>query len=790
VSRPAAADRGWLQLIMPRDNVSAPFTAEQLFGAIHASIRPDEPVQLLLTGHGTPGRNGAATQVAVTWWLRARKPSLEPLAGQLQAVYPDLQTAPGAPPLRAVGPRRYVAAQRWTLAADRAYPMKRVHAFVHSDPMAMTLGALGQVRAGESGALSVVLWPAPASFARHAAGYAHALATGADTGPPWLRAVASGADLLAGAVTGLVAAADPAHHPQTGAGAASGGPAGARRLPPDTALRVAAITEKAAQPAFLVTLRTGWEAASSARAVAGHLGLAGALGQFAVEGQNALLPAREDTLTVWRGILAGTGRSRERLVLGADELAGLLHPPAAGTVVPHLARSGARRRAPAGPPGPDQLHLADSLYRNQQQPVGVSVPELLSHAYVIGPSGTGKTTLLTRLVLALAETSTAALVLDPHGDLVRHVLASLPAAQLPRVDLVDLDDPQNLPSLNPLWLPTGTPVQLAQSRSVRAGAVQAIFTDLWQLDRANAPNLLHFLQAALAALIAAGDGCLAQLPRFLTDPVFRSEVVRRGGDPRVAARWTEFAALSYDDRSRTIRAILNKAADFDRNPVLGTVFGDTGPGFRLDEAMDRGRIVLVSLPRGLVAEGTVALVGSVLVTLAYQAALARERLPEQARPPVIAVIDEFQEFALSTFASVLTATRKYGLGLVVANQNLSRIEALSRDLLSTLLANVGTLVSFRTAPGDARVLAPYVAPFDAEDLTALAPFESYWRTPGPCGPQVIAAATRAPGPALRSDAEIEELARRLRVPGRPLIVDRPSLAPVPAGGDWPMKEAP
>jgi hypothetical protein len=246
--------------------------------------------------------------------------------------------------------------------------------------------------------------------------------------------------------------------------------------------------------------------------------------------------------------------------------------------------------------------------------------------------------------------------------------------------------------------------------------------------------------------------------------------VRAANDPRISARWAEFAGLSADDRSRTVRAILNKAADFDRNPILATVFGDSGPGLRLEPVMDGGRVLLVSLPRGLVPEGTVELVGSLLVSLLYQAALAREARPADQRPPVVAVIDEFQEFALTTFAKVVTATRKYGLGLVVANQNLSRVRSVSPDVLATLLANAGTVVTFRTAPGDADVLASMMTPFTADDLAALAPYECYWRIPSAIGPQVVSARTRALPPPLRTDGEAAALAARLRIPGHRLAV--------------------
>jgi molybdopterin-guanine dinucleotide biosynthesis protein len=402
------------------------------------------------------------------------------------------------------------------------------------------------------------------------------------------------------------------------------------------------------------------------------------------------------------------------------------------------------------------------------------VRDLMTHAYVVGPSGTGKTTMLVRLVLELAAQRTAAVVLDPHGDLTRHVLAGLPDDVADRVRLFDITDPASLPTINPLWLPPQPDESAAAvARAVRSAAVTAVFADLWRLDKASAPNLMHFLEAALAALVATGDGCLADLPRFLTDGTFRTEVVNRANDARIDARWREFAALAPDDRSRTVRAILNKAADFDRNPILATIFGDPGPGLRLDDVMDHGGLLLVNLPRGLVPEGTVELVGSLLVTQLYQAALAREARPPDERPPVVAVIDEFQEFALSTFAKVVTATRKYGLGLVVANQNLSRLHAVGPDVLSTLLANVGTLVAFRTGSADAEYLAPLFDPFDAADLRVQAAHECYWRLTLDGTPQpVVSARSLPPATPARVGVELDRFAEAVRLAGRPLVLSQ------------------
>jgi hypothetical protein len=775
-------ERGWWRLITPRDNTSAPFTAAQLYAAIHAGTGSSQRTQLLLAG----------THHHVGVWIGAEVVRLDPLAALLRATYPDVELSDEPPPLEGAGalepgpaapgthPSAVVGA-RWSLAADPAYPIKTVRAFVDSDPVATLLGVLAVARPGETGLVSVVLTPGPGGFPRRGLALAGALTNGDPTGPWWERAVLGAANGLATTIAdGVSGVLRGGVDPRVAASTGKAGPVARLAREVDVGDRVAAIQSKVSQPVFRATITTAYAAGTVERAAQAHTGLASALGQFTVVGRNALVPRTLAGRAAWSGPRTGAPRPRERTVLGIDELAGLVHLPGPDTVVAHLPRAGARHRAPTAGLAPDGLVLARSLHDQRPQsagadatPVGVSLTDLMSHAYVIGPSGTGKTTLLTHLCLTLAQTGCGQIVLDPHGDLAHQLLARLPEDQLSRVVLFDLEDPQNLPTLNPLWVDpatTGGPTGLAVAQAVRAAAVRAVFIDLWGLGRATTPNLLHFLDAALSALIAVGTGTLADLPRLLTDAPWRSEIVRAGGDPRVAARWAEFASLGREDQSRTVRAILNKAADFDRNPILAAVFGDRGPGLRIDALMDAGSILIVSLPRGRVPEGTVELIGSVLVSLAYQAALARENRPPGDRPPVVAVIDEFQEFALSTFAKALTATRKYGLGLVVANQNLSRIQAISPDLLATLLANVATLVAFRTAPGDARTLAPFLPPYEPADLTSLAPGHTYWRTPGPAGPHTTAAATPPPGPALREHAQVTELRRALRPPGRAMAL--------------------
>jgi len=742
----AREPRGWLHVVVPRDNRSAPFTAEQLYAALHAATFRGQWTEVALVG--------APRHVGI--YLRAERSRLAPLRALVRSTYPDVEVVEAAPPVPSK-PAAVVGA-RWRLREHAAYPIKTVREFENSEPMAMTLGALAEaVDDGECGIVHLALAPAPASFHRDAKALALTLARGDVPRPLWARALNAPLDLIEGAVTSLLS---PSVEPST--------PATVVHADLDAQLKW--VNGKAAQAAFRITLRTAWAASDIIRAREGHAALAAALGQFAVPGQNALTPRAAFGSEGWEALLTGHVLRRERCVLGAAELAGLCHLPGPDLVVPHLARTGARRRELRLAAAPDALVLAETTHRDHAEPIGVRVRDLMTHAYVVGPSGTGKTSMLARLVLELTAQRTAAVVLDPHGDLVRQVLATIPDTAADRVRLLDITDPTNLPMINPLWLPPQPDEnEQAVARAVRSAAVTAVSADLWRLDRALAPNLMHFLEAALAALVAVGDGCLADLPRFLTDGPFRADVVRRANDPRIAARWREFAALGPDDRSRTVRAILNKAADFDRNPVLATIFGDPGPGLRLDHVMDNGELLLVNLPRGLVPEGTVELVGSLLVTQLYQAALAREARPPSERPPVVAVIDEFQEFALSTFAKIVTATRKYGLGLVVANQNLSRLHAVGPDVLSTLLANVGTLVAFRTGTADAEYLAPMFDPFDAADLRGQAAYECYWRLTTNNTPQpVTSARSLAPPNAIRDGDALHRFAERARLPGQPL----------------------
>jgi hypothetical protein len=558
--------RSWLQVVVPRDNHSAPFTAEQLYAALHAATGRRQWTEVALVG--------APRHVGI--YLRAEASRIAPLRALVRATYPDAEVVAADPPLPHA-PAAVVGA-RWRLREHAAYPIKTVREFENSEPMAMTLGALAEATAGdEYGLVHLALAPAPARFHRDAKALALALARGEVPQPLWLRALNVPLDLVETAVTSLLT---------TSTEPANAAPMTVVHADLDAQLKW--VNGKAAQAAFTVTLRTAWAAPTATRAAEGHAALVAALGQFAVPGQNALEPARRLTLTDWPELLTGDVARRERIVLGTAELAGLCHLPGPDLVVPHLARTGARRREQRLAATPDTLVLAETTHRDRREPVGVRVHDLMTHAYVVGPvrhrQDHDARPARPRARRAEHGGRRARPARRPHpprpcratrrrrgpGAAVRHHRPGRAADDQPAVAAA-CRRTRVLPRL---------PALCAAPRSPRCSPTCG------DCDRAMAPNLMHFLEAALAALVATGDGCLAQLPRFLTD----GGVPRRRRPAALTTRASravaEFAALGPDDRSRTVRAILNKAADFDRNPILATDLRRPRTRPTLDEVMD------------------------------------------------------------------------------------------------------------------------------------------------------------------------------------------------------------
>jgi hypothetical protein len=678
----------WVTLLPP----SPPPPAELSVRALAALAGGHGPITL--AAFGEPRRLS---------FRLAAGPGVPPavMAESVRAAFPGAELGEAGPP--APDGRHVAAATWWPAEAGRI-----------GDFAAAVTAALSGLPDGQCAMAAAILRPAPRAAGRRLEREARrALARQGDR------------DLL-GALNNL------ASDTLASALAPTAGPAN-RDARPDHD-RADQLRDRAAAGLVEVTLRTAWFADTEVDAEAGHEALAVLLEAAGLHRARRGHPVR----TAGR-LLDGypERRARRHGLLTPAELSRLLRlpdpPPAT------MLRLGSVRRPPAGPLPADGIPLGRATGAHPE-PVGLTVAELTAHTYVLGPSGTGKTALLARLVLGLTERRTGAVVLDPHGDLVRQVHAGLPAGRADRVDTLSFADPDRAVPINPLFEPTADP----QAQANRAAATVAAFADIWQLTEATSPNLHRFLRLCLDTLIAAGRPRLADLSRVMDDPVFRHQLLREAGDPRLSADWQRFEKWSSYERTKTIRAVVNKADAFERDPVLRRVFGDAGPGLRLEDYLDGGRTLLVNLARGQLAEGTGPLLGSLVTTMLHQSAMARERVPPAQRRPAVAVLDEFHELGVASFAKLVTAVRKYRVGLVAANQNLASLHAVDRHLVETLLANAANVCAFRLSAEDARVLAGSFPGLSAADLTGQGRFEFYLRRQGVDGPEVVSARSLPP----------------------------------------------
>ncbi|GFO82752.1 MAG: hypothetical protein A49_23790 [Methyloceanibacter sp.] len=369
---------------------------------------------------------------------------------------------------------------------------------------------------------------------------------------------------------------------------------------------------------------------------------------------------------------------------------------------------------------PDQrvALFARTNFRDERRVFGIRQVDRRSHLYIIGKTGTGKTTLLESLIRQDIGADQGVAVLDPHGDLLNRLVDGMSARR--RADLVYLNapDPDLAIGYNPLAdVPPG---QRALTASFLLDAFKKIWWEFW------GPRSEHLLRYALLALLDQPAATLADILRLFDDRPYRRAAMERVYDARVRDFWLrEFEGYSARFRTEAVAPLQNKVGAFLAHPRLRAILTEPQSSLRLREIMDEGKVLLINLAKGRLGEDAASLLGSLLLSGLQMAALSRADAPEAARRDFFIFVDEFPTFATLGLANMLTELRKYHVGLTLAHQHLSQLEPEVRD---AVLGNVGSIVSFRVGPEDARVLEREFAPeFRAEHLVSLPNWGIYLR---------------------------------------------------------------
>jgi hypothetical protein len=409
-------------------------------------------------------------------------------------------------------------------------------------------------------------------------------------------------------------------------------------------------------------------------------------------------------------------------ILNIEELASLYHLPNISVETPNIAWSRSRKLEP-----PMNLPreyeegvtvLGQTDYRDLKVLFGIKKRDRMRHLYLLGKTGTGKSTLFKNMFISDVLAGEGACFVDPHGDTVEELLSYIPPNRIQDVVYFNPTDTEHPVGFNLLELKDKSQRDLIADGVVEVFKKQ--FGDSW------GPRLQYILTNTVATVMEAQGTTLLAVPRMLTDRNYRKFILKQVSDPILYKFWEEeFAQMSENNRllSEAVSPIQNKVGRFISSAVTRNIVGQVKSTIDLREIMDNKKILLVNLAQGRLGEETASLLGGMIITRLQATAMERVNIPEDERTDFYLYVDEFQNFATESFAKILSEARKYKLNLTMTNQYIDQLPITVRQ---AIFGNVGTLASFVVSQADASILEKEFAPVvSSDDLVSLDAYAMY-----------------------------------------------------------------
>jgi len=454
--------------------------------------------------------------------------------------------------------------------------------------------------------------------------------------------------------------------------------------------------------------------------------IAGSFTQFALPQCNAFIVSVPRT-----GTEIPHGFASMPYLLSTEEIATLWHMPTPLVQTPNIDWVLSKKlEPPINLPMPgitdaeaNLTSLGEAVFRGDRRKFGIRPDDRRRHAYIIGKTGMGKTTLLENMIFSDIHSGKGIGVIDPHGDLIDSIMRFIPKERSNDVVLFDPSDMGFPLSFNVLDCPN------PDQRNLVASGLMSVFTKLW--PEAFSGRMEHILRNTLLALLEAEGSSMLGIMRIFADDVYRAKTVDKVTDPMVKSFWNdEYANWSDKYRTEAIAAIQNKVGQLLSTPLIRNIVGQVKSRLDIRHSMDTGKIILVNLSKGKLGEDTSAFLGSMLVTKFQIDAMSRADIPEKERRDFYLYVDEFQNFATESFATILSEARKYRLNLTMANQYVAQllIGERSTKLRDAVFGNVGSLVSFQVGSEDAELLSlQFEEAVTPKDILSLPKYHAYMR---------------------------------------------------------------
>ena len=413
------------------------------------------------------------------------------------------------------------------------------------------------------------------------------------------------------------------------------------------------------------------------------------------------------------------------MLLNTDELASIFHLPTSATDIPRIKAIKSKEAAPPQELGSEGVFIGESIFRGEKRNVLVSDEDRRRHIYVIGQTGTGKSNLLTTMAISDITRGKGVAVIDPHGDLIDVILGLIPPD---RFNDVIVFDPGDLPrplGMNMLEYDPTKPEQ----KTFIVNEMINIFDRLYDLKTTGGPMFEQYMRNALILLMEDTiDGAtLMEVPRVFSDVEFRKRKLSRAKNPTVIDFWEKEAAKAGGDAAlaNVTPYITSKFNNFIANDYVRPIIGQLKSSFTFRDVMDQKKILLVNLSKGRIGDINAGLIGMVIVGKILMAALSRVDTPQETRSDFNLYIDEFQNFATDSIATILSEARKYRLNLVIAHQFIAQLTEKIRD---AVFGNVGSAIAFRVGADDAEFLEKQFAPvFSRQELMNIDNFNAFAR---------------------------------------------------------------
>jgi len=409
-------------------------------------------------------------------------------------------------------------------------------------------------------------------------------------------------------------------------------------------------------------------------------------------------------------------KSDQKIILDTEEVASIFHFPISTTNAPKINWLNSRI-APPPPNIPQEgLLLGFSDFRGTKTEIRLKDEDRQRHLYIIGQTGTGKSTFIEEMVKQDAQNK-GLCVIDPHGDLIDNILENIPDQRAKDVIYFDPSDTERPFALNMLEHDPSRPEQ----KTFVINEMIAIFDKLYDLRQTGGPMFEQYMRNAMLLVMDSPEigSTLMEVPRVLRDVDFRKEKLKRCKDIMVVEFWKKEAEKAGGEAALENIApyITSKLTTFISNDMIRPIISQQQSTINFRKVMDEGKILLVNLSKGKIGEINSHLLGMVIVGKLLMAALSRADLPKEERKDFYLYIDEFQNFTTDSISQILAEARKYRLSLTIAHQFIGQ---LSENISKAVFGNVGSLCIFRVGAEDAEFLQKQVAPqFDANDLINL-----------------------------------------------------------------------